>query len=79
MTMKTGNVRSPWYGVLISVASILIVSAVAVAQEWNFISWLLAAGLCTITGAAFTVSQVRRNRRLDEVVDRVKATAPDKV
>lgn len=65
MVMGTGAMKSPWIGVLIAVAALAVVSVFAVVREWDFGSWVWAAAVCAGTGIFSSITQARRNRKLD--------------
>lgn len=67
--MSTGKPRPVWYGAVVALGAILLVSVYALVKEWDARSWLIGAILCLVTGGMVAVSQARTNQKLDELAD----------
>ena len=74
MARSIGAAKSPWTELLIAAGAVAVVSVVAVAKGWSVGSWIWAVAICAITGAVWCIQQMVRNRRLDRVVERARAT-----
>lgn len=72
MAMGTGVAKSPWSGALIALASIVAVTPFAVARDWDLGSWILAIAVFVVGGIVSAVTQARRNRRLDLMVEQAR-------
>jgi formate hydrogenlyase subunit 3/multisubunit Na+/H+ antiporter MnhD subunit len=68
-SMSVGKPRSVWHGAVVAIGAILIVSILALFQNWDLRWWLIGVLLCLITGGVFALSQARRNRQFDAIVD----------
>ena len=74
MAMNTGAARAPWYGALVALGSIAVVSVFGVARDWDLGAWLLAALACAVSGVVSAVSQARRHRKLDRAAEQARAS-----
>lgn len=70
--MNTGRTRSVWFGAVITLVALLVMSAFALVRGWEFSSWVVGALVSVVAGGGFALSQARRNRQIDELVDRAE-------
>lgn len=64
--------RSVWFGAVITFVSLAVVSVLALVRGYEFGVWVVGAVASVVAGGGWALSQARRNRMMNEIVDRPK-------